>query len=114
MVLLRQLAVCIFSVTHVYVVTVVPLTRTPFILQAAGELKGWELPAGIPLPALLCRGKDGDLSETSLQAAAERMPDARTVTFARAGNCMHIDASELFLTKVDEFMLQVEANVLAA
>lgn len=82
--------------------------------QAAGELSGWELPTSISLPVLLCRGEDGDLSETSLQAAAGRLTDARTVTFERAGNCMHIDASELFLTKLDEFMLQIEATVLAA
>lgn len=57
----------------------------------------------------MCRGEDGDLSDASLQAAAAMVPNGRTVTFQRAGNCVHIDASELFLTKVDEFMLQVEA-----
>lgn len=94
-----------------------PCIRSPSMCtatQAAGELEGWELPKGISLPVLMCRGEDGDLSEASLQAAAARVADSRTVTFARAGNCMHIDASELFLTRVDEFMLQVEAKLINA
>jgi pimeloyl-ACP methyl ester carboxylesterase len=90
----------------------VVLALMPFLsAQVEGRLANWNMDGrlgGINVPTLLARGDGDEVSLASSEVLQAGIPAAELVTFEGSGSMVQIDAWEVFVQRVVEFLEKSE------